>query len=71
MMCIQTGGSKTGGASCCEFPGDDQVIPWCVTNQVPGGGREKEGGGSIGKGLMAEGTGRLWFLILIWKGFSF
>ena len=40
------GGIKRGGASCRELP-QDQVIS-CVTYEIPGGGREMEGGGSTG-----------------------
>ena len=55
-------GTKQGGASCRELSEEDQVLSYCVTYQVPGGGREMEGCGSIGKGWMAGETGRLGFL---------
>ena len=62
-MCIRDrrgrkGGTKRGGASCRELP-EDQVISCCDTYQVPGGGQEMEGGGSIGKDWRAGRTRRL------------
>ena len=51
--------TKRGGASCRELPVEAQVISCYVTYQVPGGGREMEGGGSIVKGWINGGTGRL------------
>ena len=50
--------TKRRGARCRELT-EDEVLSCCVTYQVPGGGREMEGGGSIGKGWMAGGTGLL------------
>ena len=64
-MCIRDRGrkewTKRRGARCRELT-EDEVLSCCVTYQVPGGGREMEGGGSIGKGCMAGGTKRLSFL---------
>ena len=39
-----------------------RVAASCQRIKVPGGGREMEGRGSIGKGWMAGGTGRLDFI---------
>ena len=55
------GVTQRGGASCRELL-EDQVLSCCVINQVSGGGREMEGGGSVGKGWMAGGTRQLGFL---------
>ena len=54
---------KRRAVSCRELPEDQVLVSYyCVTYQVPGGGREMEGGGPIGKGWTAGGTGRLGFL---------
>ena len=59
------GGTKRGGAGYPELPEEHQVISCCVTNQVPGDGREMEGGGSIRKGLDGGRDRTVGFRILL------
>ena len=53
------GTTKPGGASWRELPEKDKLLSCCATDQVPGGGRDMEGGGSLGKVWVKRRTGRL------------
>ena len=53
------GTTKPGGASWRELPEKDKLLSCCATDQVPGGGRDMEGGGSLGKVWVKGRTGRL------------
>ena len=53
-------GGREGGRG--KLNEEARVAASCQRIKVPGGGREMEGRGSIGKGWMAGGTGRLDFI---------